>query len=217
MLLSFALGMPMCLGVSKIHASTYEMSPHFQNDPEIKSMVTWLTHSYLPSLRGRILFVGVRDYNTRYYAYLNDPKLFETIDIDERVRRHGSPYGHYTADIMDFSPGYQYDHICLVGCLGLHNAEGREDFYTVDTEEKILKALTNAHSLLQEGGTLLVDMPTGTNCVYRQHMGQFDASFWERLCEQYPLNQYRLIFKGFIKPGSDNSENRIFWWAEKNS
>jgi hypothetical protein len=168
----------------------------------------WLTKTYLPSLEGRILFVGIAVYNADYYKMVKDPSLFESIDFDPRVKPYGSPYAHYTEDFLTFDPGYLYDHICLFGVLGKHYDARSGELYNVDTQEKITKALEHATKLLKPNGTLLLGPDTVSGKPSNLRLPHINRQFWLDRFSQSPLDKYKLILFG------DGKANLI-WWGEK--
>ena len=161
----------------------------------------WLTTKYLPSLEGRILFVGVNYYNDGHHKLVKTPETFETIDLlPERVQ-FGSPYKHHVGDFLEFDPGYKYDHICLFGIMGHLGNFANGQFFNIDTNDLITQSLEHANKLLKVGGTLQV----GPN---RISVPQFNTSFWLRRLKQHPLNKYEIISNAI---GSCN----MLWWGRK--
>lgn len=172
---------------------------------------SWITEEYLPLLEGSVLFVGIQNYNKGYCNLVQNPELFETVDIDENMRKFGSPYAHYTSDIRFFNPGRQYDHICLFGCLAMHDAPGRTDHYTVTSKQEVKDAILNVNNLVNQGGTLLIDMIMNDKSVYRKNLRHIDEAFWDELCNEIILNDYDVIFKGY----STDHDERILLWVRK--
>ena len=162
----------------------------------------WLTHTYLPSLSGHILYVGVGAYTTTYHLLTKTPTLFETIDLDPEKAPFGSPYGHHTMDFLDFHPPYRYDHICLYGMLGFPPVTPTS-YYSITNDLTIKKAIAHAHSLLAVGGTLQLG-PS-----YDLVEGQ-SAPFWIKTFTQLLSETYELKFLG-VGPDKDN----VVWWGTK--
>src|SRR6185436_7696812 len=103
-----------------------------------------LEKDYLPSLHGSVLFVGVGPYTDFYSRCVQTPELYETIDNDPGVANHGSPYGHYVADILNFNPGKQYDHVCMFGILGHKDS----DWEVMNTEVQWRKCFSRLDQLV---------------------------------------------------------------------
>lgn len=81
----------------------------------------WLEKTYLPSLSGKILFVGVRPYTSFYHELVSKSSQFITIDKDPGVVNYGSPFFHITDDIEKFLENNfdTYNHISFNGMCGL--------------------------------------------------------------------------------------------------
>lgn len=118
----------------------------------------FLEKEYLPTLAGRVLFVGVNYYTDFYHRLVQKPELFETVDILESAIEHGSPYKHYVCNIMDFkNEGYVYENVCFFGIIG-HGT----DWDIIKQQEEIIKCISILDSLVQVGGTLLLGPATIT-------------------------------------------------------
>lgn len=154
----------------------------------------WLTTEYLPSLKGRVLFVGVDTYNKNHHLLVQNPELFETIDTLPEQAQYGSPYCHHVGDFLEFDPGYLYDHICLFGVMG--HAKSKTQNLSEDGDNK--KAIRHAHELLKAGGTLQL----GPNKI---KVKEFDASYWYQRFAEEPLSQYRILLN------EEGPRNMIYW------
>lgn len=198
-----------CGSSEQIYSLSFD--EEFLSYQQIDDERKWLTETYLPLLEGRVLFVGVHTYNKEYYNYVKNPELFETIDILPHHLQYGSPYVHHIGDFLTFDPGYQYDHICLFGILGMHDAEGYDGGkYTIDSDERVTKALIQAYALLNKNGTLQLGPPSRTTIAPMRFLQHMDVSFWVHRFREFPLgeNQFRPLFKGY---GPCN----ILWWGRK--
>ena len=91
----------------------------------------WLEQTYLPSLAGDILYVGVRYYTDFYHQLVKTPESFVTVDLDPLVEKFGSPHGHFVDTLENFlnQSGRIFDHISLFGLFGLKDSavEGKAD------------------------------------------------------------------------------------------
>jgi hypothetical protein len=163
----------------------------------------WLIKKYLPSLSGKILFVGVNDYNAEYYKYVRTPEGFETLEILAERARYGSPYTHHIGDFLNFDPGYKYDHICLFGVLGLPAGTPKvnESVYTIVDENTLTQALVHANDLLSIGGTLQLGPSTG--CI-----PECGTAYWIDRFAKFPLREYEILEN---KAGPFN----LMWWGRK--
>jgi len=161
----------------------------------------WLTKTYLASLEGTILFVGVNYYNADYHTYVKTPETYETIDTIPERSQFGSPYKHHTGDFLTFDPGYKYDHICLFGIMGHYGENSKNQFYNIDTENSITQALEHATKLLKIGGTLQV----GPN---KLSVPQFNTAYWRARFRKYPLDKYSVI-------SNELGACNMLWWGKK--
>lgn len=161
----------------------------------------WLKHKYLPSLDGRVLFVGVNYYNSDYHTFAKNPELYETIDFVAERAQFGSPYKHHVGDFLTFDPGYKYDHICLFGVMGHYGDISGGEFYNIDDSDAITKALEHAHRLLKMGGTLQV----GPNRIC---VPAYNTQFWIHRLAKYPLDKYEILLNAM---GPCN----MVWWGKK--
>lgn len=80
----------------------------------------WIEKTYLPSLYGSVLYVGVSNYTDFYHELVRDPKLFVTVDMNPDVAKYGSPFEHYIDTIQDYLDGCNrtFDHISIFGLFG---------------------------------------------------------------------------------------------------
>jgi hypothetical protein len=161
---------------------------------------TWLEQTYLPSLSGKILYVGVGSYTTHYHCLTKSPNQFATLDFDKEKACFGSPYIHYVADFLTFPADLLFDHVSLFGVMG-HPPTVTTSKYTILDESSICQALQQADRLTKIGGTLLL----GPN--HKNFPGQ-DADFWLNQFSRAPLDKYKIIFSAIF---SDN----FIWWGEK--
>lgn len=159
----------------------------------------WLEHSYLPSLSGKILYVGVGSYTREYHLLTKNPLQFVTLDYDKEKACFGSPYGHHIADLLTFEAD-PFDHVSLFGVMG-HPPTVTTSRYTLIDEETISQAFQQADRLVKLGGTLQL----GPN--HRDFLGQ-DIPFWLDQFSKAPLDKYEVIFSASF---SDN----IVWWGRK--
>lgn len=116
-----------------------------------------MRNTYLPAVAaagGNILFVGCRGYTSDYYPVLESRggKVW-TIDIDEKVERHGRKGRHRTGDVSEVDTIFAdvtFDAIICNGVLG----------YGIDApalQEKTLGALAR---IMKPGAPLLIGWNT---------------------------------------------------------
>jgi hypothetical protein len=160
----------------------------------------WLEASYLPSLFGRVLYVGVGSYTRQYHLLTKSPEQFTTLDYEVEKACFGSPYGHHTVDFLTFPSEEPFDHVSLFGVMG-HPPTVTTSKYTLIDAKTISQAFQQADRLVKVGGTLQL----GSN--HRDFLGQ-DAPFWMEQFSKPPLDKYEIIFSASF---SDN----IVWWGRK--
>jgi hypothetical protein len=160
----------------------------------------WLENSYLPSLSGKILYVGVGDYTQKYPFLTQTPKQFVTLDYDIEKASFGSPFGHYSCDLLTFQTDTLFDHVSLFGIMG-HPSTVTTSKYNILDDTTISEAIYQADLLVNKGGTLQL----GPN--HKDFPGQ-DADFWLEQFSKPPLDTYELLSLTIY---SDN----IVWWGKK--
>jgi hypothetical protein len=168
----------------------------------------WITHSYLPSLKGRVLFVGVATYTKNYHKYATQCTHFETLDFDPKTAPYGSPQKHYVADFLKFNPGYLYDHISIFGVLGHHFDARSKELYNIDSQKKITAALKAACQLLKPNGTLLIGPDQVSFKPNNRDLPHLNTSFWKDRLNQDPLDEFNILFLG-------EGRRNLLWWGKK--
>ncbi len=142
----------------------------------------YLENEYLPTLKGKMLFVGVNYYTEFYHSLTRDPELFETLDVEENVIEYGSPNVHYIGNVLDFKGnGYMYDNVCLFGVLG-----HMDDWEILKKREEVIKCVQLMDSLVKTGGTLLLGPSTSQN-------PEFDMKFWENIYTMDIFKNYEIL------------------------
>lgn len=158
---------------------------HTCNEKEIKYGTAngriFLEQQYLPTLGGRVLFVGVNYYTDFYCNLVQEPHLFETIDVAEDVINDGSPHGHYVCNILDFELPREelYDHVVFFGILGHTDS----DWEIIQTEEEIYRCIEKVVGLVKEGGTLLLGPSTQAR----------STQFWDKYYSSELLQNYETL------------------------
>jgi hypothetical protein len=116
-----------------------------------------LADNYLPAfaaLRGRVLFVGCREYTTAYYDILEaQGGEVWTMDIDPAAAPCGHLVRHHTGDVCAVDQVFadmKFDGILCNGVLG----------YGVDSPEQQRRALTALAAAMVTGGHLLIGWNT---------------------------------------------------------
>ena len=152
---------------------------NYSNDPGR----VFIEQYYLPLLEGAVFFIGTNYYNNFYYLLVKNAKLFETIEYLDDRKIFGSPYKHYTANILDFNINkHYYDHVCCFGMLG-HN----DDWELIKTDEGIQQCLMILDNLVKPGGTLLL----GPCCA----QNNFNIDYWNKIYDELCVNKYIVKIK----------------------
>lgn len=100
-----------------------------------------------PDIR-RVLFAGVEVY-TWHYKYLLAGKDFHTIDWDASKKRYGNGKAHVIGSVCDLERLYaegEFDAVIFNGLVG----------YGLDSAADVDRALTAAHTVLRDGGILII-------------------------------------------------------------
>ena len=95
----------------------------------------------------RLLFVGCASYTRSYSSYFVD-REFWTIDVDERMARHGGPR-HIVGSITEMSRHFPPGSLDVVICNGVIG-------FGLDTEEECDRAFRECYVCLRSGGLLIV-------------------------------------------------------------
>lgn len=119
----------------------------YSNDP----MRVYIEKTYLPSLAGKILFIGTTYYTDFYYKLVQTPETFETLDVLESAAEFGSPYMHYICNVSNFYANDLYDHVCFFGIFG-HNAP----WEITTNENEMRNVIIKLAQLVKVGGTILI-------------------------------------------------------------
>lgn len=131
-------------------ASVYNGNRSFyEKYPDRKYMIT----EFLPACTGKTLSVGCHAFNRYDCHCLPNPNDYETIDIDEKWRKYGSPYKHTNVDFLDYSPEYRFSHIVLFGVMGISPTDGGGDAYSLYNRDE--ETVKKADALLCIGGRVL--------------------------------------------------------------
>lgn len=165
------------LKIRKIKNHTYNQKPIKYGTANGR---IFLEKEYLPSLDGRVLFVGVNYYTDFYPQLVKKPNLFETLDVSETVIEHGSPHGHYVGNIVDFEadPDCLYDHVCFFGIIG-----HPDEWDILKQKEEIIKCIKVLDSLVKRDGTLLLGPATVT----------LTKEWWDEIYNLDILKKYKLM------------------------
>jgi len=155
----------------------------------------WLTSEYLPSLDGRILYIGINDYTNHYHSLVKEGSVFETLDsCPIRSGFGNTSFIHYNVSVQVFDPKYLYDHVSMHGCHGYkgHNINN----------SNILKDIVKLDSLVGVGGTL--QFGPGVNL----NLENYTKSFWDDFVNGPPFIKYDILCNKII------GMNYI-WWGQK--
>ena len=150
----------------------------------------WLEQRYLPTLEGRILFVGVNDY-TQSYPSLIKGGIFESLDsCPVRSNFGGTSTLHHNVSILEFEDEALYDHVSVHGCHGCigHNINN----------SRIREEIIKLSSLVKPGGTFQF----GPACGY---VPQYEETHWREFIKEAPFTEYTFIHNKVEPP------NYIFW------
>lgn len=155
----------------------------------------YLEHEYLPTLKGKTLFVGVNYYTNFYHLLTKDPELFETLDCVEARIEDGSPNKHYVCNVLDFqNQGYLYDNVCCFGVLG-HN----DDWEVIRNKEEVIKCIQLLDEQVKPGGTLLLGPANQA----------FAFDWWDEI--------YRLpLFQKYTQLMMKKIDINYVWYGRKN-
>jgi hypothetical protein len=82
----------------------------------------WLEQVYLPSLKGTVLFVGVREYCAGYAKLVQNPETFTTVDPDPEQAKYGGTIHQVCRAEQLVGLGLRYDHVCLFGLFGMRDS-----------------------------------------------------------------------------------------------
>lgn len=182
----------------------YELQPlmvrqHTHNEKDINYGTAngrvYLEKEFLPTLSGRVLFIGVSYYTDFYCNLVQQPELFETLDVIEEVIDDGSPHGHYVCNIMDFTLAAEqplYDHVVFFGILG-HTDSSWE---IIETSEAIMRCIEKVAMLVHPGGTLLLG-PSTQNRTEEYWLNLYNSP----LLENYEVLTCRKIDINYIWHG----------------
>jgi len=141
----------------------------------------WLEGQYLPSLRGSVLFVGVRKYNAGYHKLVQDPELFETVDPDTKQAKFGAPYHHPCTAEELIDGGYCYDHIAAFGLVGCPDSRLRE----WDDIVTMIKTLATGTTKTLMFGASTDTIPV--SCLWRMFEEAIPYEDWE-VIDNYMLD-----------------------------
>jgi hypothetical protein len=114
----------------------------------------WLEGDYLPSLIGRVLYVGVRSYNRGYQRLVKYPELFETVDVDPAQAIYGADI-HHVCEAESLVDCGVYDHVALYGLFGMLDSYHRGEI-------AIVQFIRRMSAIVSRGGTMLVSSGTIT-------------------------------------------------------
>lgn len=161
----------------------------------------WIQSVYLPALKGSVLYIGVGSYTASYYTYVQNPELFETVDLLEERAQYGSPFKHYIGDFMSVPTDVFYDHVSFFGILGFNAPY----FSPFKTKEQIVSALERVDSLLKSNGTLQVSGQIGGTPYLIEGQG---SDFWLEMFGTGILKKYKTI-------ACLLSSQNVIWWGQK--
>lgn len=155
----------------------------------------YLEKEYLPTLKGKTLFVGVNYYTNFYHLLTQSPEEFETLDCVEQRIEDGSPNIHYVCNVLDFqNQGYLYDNVCCFGVLG-HN----DDWEVIRNKEEVIKCITLLDAQVKPGGTLLLGPANQA----------FPFDWWDEI--------YRLpLFQKYTQLMMKKIDINYVWYGRKN-
>ncbi len=170
------------------------------NQSNLKDRV-WLEKTYLPSLSGDILYVGISYYTDFYHELVKTPSSFVTVDLDPEMEKFGSPYGHYTDSVEHLlqSSGKNFDHISLFGLFGCGHS-------VIKDHGKIIEILNLAYGHTKTNGTL--QFGTSTNSFSMEDAKSFVL--------KSNLQRLTTIESFVVKPSIHHSDMFLFWGRKSN-
>lgn len=176
----------------------------------------WIEKEYLPTLDGRVLYVGVDFYTAHYPSLATKASEFVFLDAGDSVLLHGGPTG-IRADFFDHLPERPYDHISLYGLVG-HGTP----------VERMPEQIAHADRMLSPGGTLMLgpdkfprreafpeEVWSPVNDEARAKIPAFSApqaSHWRDLFSRAPLDRYKVLVEDAELP---RVECNYIWWGRK--
>lgn len=106
----------------------------------------WLEKKCLPKLKGLTLFVGVEKYTKDYHKLVRG--TMETIDLNRKLARYGSPHGHYKKNFVKFKAKRKYDNVVMFGLFGQGHS-------WTNNKNRIFRAHEHALRMLKARGNLI--------------------------------------------------------------
>jgi len=156
----------------------------------------WLEETYLPSLSGSVLYVGVAYYTDFYHTMVKNPELFTTVDVDIKAAPFGSPYGHYVDEIEVFldSTDKKYDHISIFGLFGQKHS-------VIKDEATIIRIFNKCCDHIKCGGTI----------SFGAAVESLSIEQIRKIIDNSKLKDTKVISSFMCKPSDYHSEVFIFW------
>jgi hypothetical protein len=143
----------------------------------------WLANTYLPSLSGDVLFIGV-NWLTLNYNLFTKANLY-TLDIDPNLGYLGSLIGHHIEDFTKHTGSY--NHVSIHGLLG-HPSYNLYNFIdNIAVMESHLELVyEKLNNLIIPGGTLMIG--------HHLHVPLFDKNFYlNSLSKSKALRGYKVV------------------------
>lgn len=157
----------------------------------------WIEEEYLPSLTGKVLYVGVAEYTKNYADLAVKADQFITIDSDPEKSIYGAT-DHYMGDFLSLKgEPFLFDHISLYGIFGYPHSLSNDIGI-------IRKTYMHAHNLLVRGGTLMI----GPNWRYEKSKPIIPLNKWLDIVSWPPFYVYSILFWACLK-------NNFVWWGKK--
>lgn len=174
----------------------------------------WIEREYLPSLRGRVLYVGMDFYTAHYPELATGATEFVFLDRGDSAERH--PHlGVVHCDFLDYRPTAPFDHISLYGLVGFGTPES-----------VVPDQIAHADAMLRGGGTLMIgpNKRLPEKLLPKDWRARIDeapdwmlgvllakpAEHWRELFSRPPLDRYKVIVDDV--PGVASN---YIWWGRK--
>lgn len=179
----------------------------------------WIEKVYLPSLTGRVLYVGVGFYTAHYPVLARGASEFWFLDRDHANADRFGGGRCFCGEFLEHRSAAPYDHVALYGLVGFGS-----------TLADFPRMIAHADSLLAPLGTLLLG-PNKRPRAVRQLIDYGEegvplvvpedvqlavlgrpAWYWRALFEKPPLDGYTVLVEDRDLP---EIETNYVWWGRK--
>ena len=171
----------------------------YERWPERKKMIL----DIYPTMKGKVLNVGVHDFNRNDGICFPNKELYNTIDLIESNKKFGSKYCHRTCDFLDINNDTIYDNIILFGVLNIPagnfgNHINKANYTLNKKENEIVKKI---NTILDINGRILFgpDIPKSTKENSLITEKYYDSFFKNNdIIKDYFIQTLKYVGKGNI-------------------